>query len=125
LYFVYFDVLLSPKCIEGHALMSDEEHWEADVRMDEKANLKREIGIKTILVVAENHLAGAFRVSGQKNLAAEEKASGDGDFVLLSQGRHVLDSSSYRDIVISKLDKDLIQLGPLAVLYLVCPSHRT
>ncbi|CAE8606170.1 unnamed protein product, partial [Polarella glacialis] len=106
-------------CLPGrHALMSDEEHWEADVRMDEKANLKREIGIKTILVVAENHLAGAFRVSGQKNLAAEEKASGDGDFVLLSQGRHVLDSSSYRDIVISKLDKDLIQLGPLAVLYI-------
>ncbi|CAE8658570.1 unnamed protein product [Polarella glacialis] len=105
-------------CLPGrHALMSDEEHWEADVRMDEKANLKREIGIKTILVVAENHLAGAFRVSGQKNLAAEEKASGDGDFVLLSQGRHVLDSSSYRDIVISKLDKDLIQLGPL-VLYI-------
>ena len=39
-------------------------------------------------------------------------------FVLLGQGRHVLDNSFYRDIVIQKLETDEVQVGPVLVLYI-------
>eukprot|EP00931_Biecheleriopsis_adriatica_P102573 TRINITY_DN77520_c0_g1_i1.p1 TRINITY_DN77520_c0_g1~~TRINITY_DN77520_c0_g1_i1.p1 ORF type:complete len:911 (+),score=257.60 TRINITY_DN77520_c0_g1_i1:44-2734(+) len=96
-----------------HVLMSDEETWEDDIPIDDPSVLKREVGIKTILIVPENHVAGAFCVGG-----AEGSGAKDGDFVLIGQGRHVLESSKYREIVIEKLESDLVRLGPVTVLYI-------
>eukprot|EP00441_Pelagodinium_beii_P017403 CAMPEP_0197664590 /NCGR_PEP_ID=MMETSP1338-20131121/58732_1 /TAXON_ID=43686 ORGANISM="Pelagodinium beii, Strain RCC1491" /NCGR_SAMPLE_ID=MMETSP1338 /ASSEMBLY_ACC=CAM_ASM_000754 /LENGTH=899 /DNA_ID=CAMNT_0043243271 /DNA_START=33 /DNA_END=2732 /DNA_ORIENTATION=- len=95
-----------------HVLMSDEEEWLDDIPIDDPTLMKREIGIKTLLVVPENHVAGAFRVGGG------DGAGGDGDFVLIGQGRHVLSNSSYREIVVEKLESDMVRLGPVTVLYI-------
>lgn len=95
-----------------HVLMSDEEEWLEDIPIDDPNEMKREIGIKTLLVVPENHVAGAFRVGGGVG------AGGDGDFVLIGQGRHVLSNSCYREIVVEKLESDLVRLGPVTVLYI-------
>ena len=45
-------------------------------------------------------MAGAFRVGGG------EGAGGDGDFVLIGQGRHVLSNSCYRDLAPKKEAQD-------------------
>lgn len=96
-----------------HVLFSDQEYWLGDVCVDDESQLKREFGAKTVIVVPENHVAGAFRVG-----KAEEADGSDGDFVLIGQGRHVLDSSRYREVVISKLEASQVQLGPVTVLYI-------
>eukprot|EP00929_Paragymnodinium_shiwhaense_P107762 TRINITY_DN74124_c0_g1_i1.p1 TRINITY_DN74124_c0_g1~~TRINITY_DN74124_c0_g1_i1.p1 ORF type:complete len:906 (+),score=218.50 TRINITY_DN74124_c0_g1_i1:209-2926(+) len=95
-----------------HVLFSTDDVWEDDILIDDPETLKREVGVKTILIVPENHVAGAFRVGGG------EGSGGDGDFVLIGQGRHVLDSSKYREVVIRKLETDLVKLGPVTVLYI-------
>jgi hypothetical protein len=101
-----------------HVLISDEESWDDDIPIDDTSILKREIGIKTVLVVPENHVAGAFRVSAKSADDEDADSGGDGDFVLIGQGRHVLDSTRYREVVIEKLETDLIRLGPVTVLYI-------
>merc|ERR1719335_2148197 len=45
-------------------------------------------------------------------------AENDGEFVLFGQGRHVLESNSYRQVVVSKLDNDMVRLGPVTILYI-------
>ena len=49
------------------------------------------------------------------NRSATAAAPVAGEFVLLGQGRHVLDNSQYRDIVIAKLESDKVRLGPVTV----------
>lgn len=101
--------MLTPPGI--HVLTSVSASWWPDEVLDDETELIRSFGIKTVLVVPENHIAGAFRVGG-------DKGSGDGDFVLFGQGRHVLDTSAYREVVVAKLDSDKVRLGPLTVLYI-------
>lgn len=101
-----------------HTLTSTKESWLDDVPADDPENLVREFGIKTLIVVPENHVAGAFHVGSRRGDADADAAGTDGEFVLLGQGRHVLDSSCYRDIVCVKLESDNVKLGPVTVLYI-------
>merc|ERR1719506_1609367 len=50
--------------------------------------------------------------------AAKKKAGQDGEFVLLGQGRHVLDNTLYSNIKIEKLSTDKVRVGPVTVLYI-------
>eukprot|EP00746_Dinoflagellata_sp_MGD_P146068 gnl/MRDRNA2_/MRDRNA2_78593_c0_seq1.p1 gnl/MRDRNA2_/MRDRNA2_78593_c0~~gnl/MRDRNA2_/MRDRNA2_78593_c0_seq1.p1 ORF type:complete len:879 (-),score=217.14 gnl/MRDRNA2_/MRDRNA2_78593_c0_seq1:349-2985(-) len=100
-----------------HVLKDTRAHWLEDVPIDDENELVREFGTKTVLVVPENHIGGAFRVSGGR--AVEGRAAeNDGEFVLFGQGRHVLESNSYRQVVVSKLNKDTVRLGPVTILYI-------
>merc|ERR1719160_282464 len=103
-----------------HVLKDTKAHWLPDVPIDDENELVREFGTKTVLVVPENHIGGAFRVSGGRQRAADVAESGenDGEFVLFGQGRHVLESNSYRGVVVSKLDNDQVRVGPVTVLYI-------
>merc|ERR550514_533253 len=101
-----------------HVLADTRAHWLQDVPIDDENDLVREFGTKTILVVPENHLGGAFRVSGGKMNGKGSEGENDGEFVLFGQGRHVLKSNSYREVVVSKLDSDRVRVGPVTVLYI-------
>jgi hypothetical protein len=65
--------------------------------------------------VPENHLAGGFRIGKD----AEDADSRDQEFVLFSQGRHVMPDSKYTDVSLIKLRSDTTQvkLGPLTIIY--------
>merc|ERR550514_2074691 len=101
-----------------HVLADTRAHWLQDVPIDDENDLVREFGTKTILVVPENHLGGAFRVSGGRMDDRGSEGENDGEFVLFGQGRHVLESNSYREVVVSKLDSDRVRVGPVTVLYI-------
>merc|ERR550514_1754273 len=101
-----------------HVLADTRAHWLQDVPIDDENDLVREFGTKTILVVPENHLGGAFRVSGGRMDDKGSEGENDGEFVLFGQGRHVLESNSYREVVVSKLDSDRVRVGPVTVLYI-------
>eukprot|EP00928_Gymnodinium_smaydae_P081827 TRINITY_DN65277_c0_g1_i1.p1 TRINITY_DN65277_c0_g1~~TRINITY_DN65277_c0_g1_i1.p1 ORF type:complete len:1032 (-),score=194.23 TRINITY_DN65277_c0_g1_i1:262-3114(-) len=103
-----------------HALCSTVDTWLDDEPIDDTENLIRVFGVKTLIVVPENHVAGAFRVGSGGAVGSDEEDANnnDGEFVLLGQGRHVLDSSSYRDIVIQKLEGQMVTIGPVTVLYI-------
>merc|ERR1719261_1130552 len=100
-----------------HVLKDTQANWLPDVPIDDENELVREFGTKTVLVVPENYIGGAFRVSGGRAID-ERNTENDGEFVLFSQGRHVLESNSYREVVVSKLDTDLVRLGPVTILYI-------
>jgi len=100
-----------------HVLKDTQANWLPDVPIDDENELVREFGTKTVLVVPENYIGGAFRVSGGRAID-EHNTENDGEFVLFSQGRHVLESNSYREVVVSKLDTDLVRLGPVTILYI-------
>merc|ERR1719160_342819 len=100
-----------------HVLKDTQASWLDDVPIDDENELIREFGTKTVLVVPENHIGGAFRVSGGRAVEGHA-AENDGEFVLFGQGRHVLESNSYRQVVVSKLDKDMVRLGPVTILYI-------
>lgn len=97
-----------------HILKDTKATWLEDVPIDDENELVREFGTKTVLVVPENHIGGAFRVSGARTGGGEN----DGEFVLFGQGRHVLESNSYRQVVVSKLDNDMVRLGPITIMYI-------
>merc|ERR1719160_371629 len=100
-----------------HVLKDTQAHWLPDVPIDDENELVREFGTKTVLVVPENHIGGAFRVSGGRAVEGHA-AENDGEFVLFGQGRHVLESNSYWQVVVSKLDKSTVRLGPVTILYI-------
>jgi hypothetical protein len=100
-----------------HVLKDTQAHWLEDVPIDDENELVREFGTKTVLVVPENHIGGAFRVSGGRAVEGHDDEN-DGEFVLFGQGRHVLESNSYRQVVVSKLDKSTVRLGPVTILYI-------
>jgi regulator of protease activity HflC (stomatin/prohibitin superfamily) len=98
-----------------HLLWSCAAKWEetADSRgilIDDEANINRKFGDKVILQVPENHLAGGFRVGavGDQN---------DQEFVLFSQGRHVLPESKFYGVTVVELNQARNILGPLTILY--------
>jgi len=68
-----------------------------------------------ILQVPENHLAGGYRI-GQ-----ETEGARDQEFVLFSQGRHVLPESKFYGVSIVKLAggeaNNILKLGPLTIMY--------
>ena len=56
--------------------------WLAQVPIDDDKNLKREFGTKTLLLVPENHIAGAFRMmkggdEGEKTKKASKTQDGE------------------------------------------------
>lgn len=79
--------------------------------IDDEANPCRKFGDKVILQVPENHLAGGYRIGSQGS------NSRDQEFVLFSQGRHVLPESKYYGVSIIKLTDNRMALGPLTILY--------
>lgn len=94
-----------------HTLMPTTSRWQADILIDDEKNPNRKYGDKVILQVPENHLAGGYRIG------AESQGTTDQEFVLFSQGRHVLPESKYYGVTIVKLDSERLQLGPLTILY--------
>jgi len=98
-----------------HTLWNAADHWLADVIIDDETNPNRKFGDKVILQVPENHLAGGYRI-GQ-----ETEGSRDQEFVLFSQGRHVLPESKYYGVNIVKLAggeaNNILKLGPLTIMY--------
>lgn len=94
-----------------HFLTSTASKWCPNVLIDDEKNPNRKFGDKVILQVPENHIAGGYRIGehGQK--------SNDQEFVLFSQGRHILPESKYYGVTIHKLNNHKLQLGPLTVLY--------
>lgn len=94
-----------------HSLVSLEEKWLPDIPIDDETTLVRVLGSKSILLVPENHIAGGFRIG------RDDESEKDGEYVLFGQGRHVLDESKYRNIQIQKLDRTIVKIGPLTVLY--------
>lgn len=94
-----------------HSLVSLEEKWLEDIPVDDETTLIRVLGSKTILLVPENHIAGGFRI-GKK-----DEEDRDGEYVLFGQGRHVIDENKYRNVQIQKLDRTIVRIGPLTVLY--------
>lgn len=94
-----------------HALAATTSKWCPNVLIDDESNPNRKFGDKVILQVPENHLAGGYRI-GTHGIG-----SSDQEFVLFSQGRHVLPESKYYGVTIVKLDQTKLKLGPLTVLY--------
>lgn len=96
-----------------HTLMPTTSYWCENVLIDDEVNPNRKFGDKHVLQVPENHLAGGYRIG------ADVVGSKDQEFVLFSQGRHVLPESKYYGVTIVKLDaeKPQLQLGPLTILY--------
>jgi len=105
-----------------HHLVSAADKWLEDIPIeaaDEHGTLLsstqaqrcRKFGDKVILQVPENHIAGGYRVGEHGEHALDQ------EFVLFSQGRHVLPESKYNGVCIIKLDKQQDKLGPLHVLY--------
>ena len=96
-----------------HSLVSVADTWLDDLPINDEspAGKCRKVGDKIILQVPENHIAGAYRVGcyGAESI--------DQEFVLLSQGRHVLPEFKYNGVCIVKLDKQQDKLGPLHILY--------
>lgn len=102
--------MLTPPGI--HSLISFADRWAEDIIIDDEENPSRKFGDKVILQVPENHLAGAYRIG---STGANSK---DQEFVLFSQGRHVLPESKYYGVAIIKLStSNRMTLGPLTVLY--------
>ena len=93
-----------------HSLVSMADKWADDVPV-ESDDRYRKIGDKVILQVPENHIAGGYRV-GEASAGALDQ-----EFVLFSQGRHVLPDAKYNGVCIIKLDKQQDKLGPLHVLH--------
>jgi len=93
------------------ALVSTSDKWAEDVVIDDEEHNNRKFGDKVILQVPENHLAGAYRIG------SKEENSRDQEFVLFSQGRHVLAESKYYGVNIIKLTSNRMTLGPVTVLY--------
>eukprot|EP00056_Hartaetosiga_gracilis_P006444 m.96660 g.96660 ORF g.96660 m.96660 type:complete len:850 (+) comp12472_c0_seq1:59-2608(+) len=94
-----------------HFLTSTSSSWRDDIAIDDENNRRRPIGDKTILQVPENHIAGGFRIGRQ------EDDSQDQEFVLFSQGRHVLPESKYYQIEVKPLSEQLVRCGPITILY--------
>ena len=94
-----------------HSLVSTADKWQGDIPIDDPTQRCRKFGDKVILQVPENHIAGGYRV-GQHS-----KDALDQEFVLFSQGRHVLPESKYNGVCIIKLENQQDKLGPLHVLY--------
>ena len=92
-------------------MWSSSERWVDDIIIDDEANPNRKYGDKVILQVPENHLAGGYRI-GANNTSARDQ-----EFVLFSQGRHVLPESKYYGVDIIKLVDNRMTLGPITVLY--------
>eukprot|EP00040_Diaphanoeca_grandis_P020572 m.109431 g.109431 ORF g.109431 m.109431 type:complete len:909 (-) comp27957_c0_seq1:190-2916(-) len=93
------------------SLGSTTSKWCPNMLIDDETNPNRKFGDKVILQVPENHLAGGYRIG------THGTGSSDQEFVLFSQGRHVLPESKYYGVTIVKLDKSQLTLGPLTVLY--------
>jgi regulator of protease activity HflC (stomatin/prohibitin superfamily) len=100
--------ILTPPGI--HVLYSSSEKWANDIIIDDEANPNRKFGDKVILQIPENHLAGGYRIGAAGNARDQE-------YVLFSQGRHVLPESKYYGVNIIKLTESRMALGPLTVLY--------
>jgi len=98
-----------------HMLYSASDHWLEDIEIDDEYHPNRKFGDKVILQVPENHLAGGYRI-GQESAGAKDQ-----EFVLFSQGRHVLPESKYYGVNIIKLEggeqNNILRLGPLTVMY--------
>lgn len=102
--------MLAPPGI--HSLISASDHWVDDIIIDDEINQNRKFGDKVILQVPENHLAGAYRIG------TNGEHTRDQEFVLFSQGRHVLPEHKYYGVSIIKLSmSNRMKLGPLTVLY--------
>ena len=102
--------ILTPPGI--HSLISTSDHWAEEIIIDDEEHPNRKFGDKVILQVPENHLAGAYRIGSQG------EHSKDQEFVLFSQGRHVLAESKYYGVSIIKLStSNRMTLGPLTILY--------
>eukprot|EP00598_Pedospumella_elongata_P003132 CAMPEP_0184967248 /NCGR_PEP_ID=MMETSP1098-20130426/685_1 /TAXON_ID=89044 /ORGANISM="Spumella elongata, Strain CCAP 955/1" /LENGTH=857 /DNA_ID=CAMNT_0027488673 /DNA_START=80 /DNA_END=2653 /DNA_ORIENTATION=+ len=102
--------ILTPPGI--HTLISTSDHWTTSIVIDDEVDHNRKFGDKVILQVPENHLAGAYRIGSQG------EDSRDQEFVLFSQGRHVLAESKYYGVCIVKLTtSNRMVLGPLTILY--------
>lgn len=95
-----------------HTLIPVTSTWCDDVLIDDEANPNRKFGDKNVLQVPENHLAGGYRIGAEGDMAQVDQ-----EFVLFSQGRHVLPESKYYGVSIVKLDSEKLTLGPLTVLY--------
>lgn len=96
-----------------YTLISSTDVWvDRGVPIDDEARLKREYGSKTLLYVPENHVAGAFRVGIEDDLAE------DGDYVIFPQGHHVLPNDNYRSIAVVRLGSaSIVTLGPMTILF--------
>ena len=124
-----------------HVLFSCNDTWvdrngnRGLVPKDDEKNKIRDFGNKKVVVVGENELGGA------RYIGCDKEGVNDGDYVILGQGRHVLDESSYSniDVVNLKTGESLqnrnndepnnnnnnnnrdearqIKLGPLTVVY--------
>ena len=97
----------------AHILYSMNDQWVGDgqVPKDDESQPVRRFGSKTIITVGENCLGGARKIGAKDNIK-------DGDYVIIGQGRHVLNEENYAQIQIENLDQhDIIHLGPLTVLY--------
>lgn len=70
--------------------------WIDTIPIDDEAHPRRQLGDKTILQVPENHVAGGFRIGK----TGEEDT--DQEFVLFSQGRHVLPDCKYYGIEVRR-----------------------
>lgn len=93
-----------------HTLTSAADYWmDTNVPIFDARQHERNFGAKTILTVPENHIAVAERIN-----SVDGK---DNEFVVFSQGRHVLKSENYTAIKIAKTDRDIVEVGPLKVLY--------
>ena len=97
-----------------HSLVSLTDRWAepAEVPMDDESNHVRAFGSKTVMIVPENHVGGAFRI-GKHSDEGE-----DGEFVLFGPGRHVLPEENYRHTQVVKLTEGRVRLGPLHILYI-------
>lgn len=104
-----------------HTIISTTEKWSADIMIDDEDHPNRKFGDKVILQVPENHLAGGYRIGStrDKETGQEQKEpeTRDQEFVLFSQGRHVLPESKYYGVDIIKLTNNRMNLGPLTILY--------
>jgi len=97
-----------------HSLVSLTDRWAepAEVAMDDESNHVRAFGSKTVMIVPENHVGGAFRI-GKHSDEGE-----DGEFVVFGPGRHVLPEENYRHTQVAKLTEGRVRLGPLHILYI-------
>jgi regulator of protease activity HflC (stomatin/prohibitin superfamily) len=93
-------------------IISTAESWKENILIDDEENPNRKIGDKVILQVPENHLAGGYRIGMQKGGSTKDQ-----EFVLFSQGRHILPESRFYGVDIIKLTTSRMSLGPLTVLY--------
>lgn len=103
-------------------LWSCNDHWvqagennDGLVPKDDERNPIRKFGPKTVVTVGENCIGGA-RFIGTKD------GVNDGDYVVLGQGRHVLNEENYSNVKIVSLtntdvSNHIISIGPLTILY--------